>query len=212
MKSFLRDFLRSLGILPLWSLCRPDASLKRRGWYRSIRLHRPVDSSGVEIPWYTYPAISFLETRPFESVEVFEYGMGHSTVWWSRRVASIVCCDHDTAFEAEMRSKLPGNAKSLGAFEDQEGYVRSVSRLQRAFGLIVVDGEWRNECIREAIAHLTPEGVILLDNSEREEYDPGRRELEDAGFREIRFTGMGPINHYEWSTSIFYRTANCLGI
>jgi len=43
----------------------------------------------------TYPAIRFLERRLSNSLEVFEFGSGNSTLWWAERVSRIDSCEHD---------------------------------------------------------------------------------------------------------------------
>lgn len=68
--------------------------LRAVGWTRSAIGGRAVDADGEPYPWLTYPAVQFLEGRIRAEFRVFEYGSGSSTLWWSRRVASVVSCDH----------------------------------------------------------------------------------------------------------------------
>jgi len=212
MKSGLRECLRVTGLLPLWSLFRRDSALRDLGWFRSVATSMPVDKDGRPLPWYTYPAISFLEGLDLSGLSVFEYGMGNSTLWWAGKVSTVIACDHDPRFESRIRAVLPGNARSMGAFQDRQSYVTAFDRCTGNMEVVVVDGNWRNECIEHVLGKLPENGVVLLDNSERAEYEDGRGILLASGFRELCFRGMGPINHYEWSTSVFYRSTNCLGI
>jgi hypothetical protein len=60
---------------------------------RSAAQRRPVNPDGEPVPWYTYPAIEYLRQLDFSNAAVFEYGSGHSTLFWSiaaRRVVSVV--------------------------------------------------------------------------------------------------------------------------
>ena len=61
------------------------------GWIRSATARRPVDVDGQPIPWMTYGLIRFLDKRLPASIDVFEYGAGNSTLWWSQRARSVVC-------------------------------------------------------------------------------------------------------------------------
>jgi len=183
-----------------------------RGWFRSVRTGLPEDPDGKPLPWYTFPSISYLSGIDMSRLSVFEFGMGNSTLWWAERVLSVCSCDHDAGFERMIRNRLPSNARSLGAFVDKEAYLGAIGSTNESFDIVVVDGRWRNESIRRALGCLRAQGVILLDNSDRAEYEEGRKLLASEGFRELPFLGMGPINHYEWKTSIFYRCSNCLGI
>jgi len=70
----------------LRSLLRKSSYLKSIGWFESYRRRLPVSRAGEAIPWYTYGATAFLEGRIRPSMLVFEYGSGHSTLWWSHRV------------------------------------------------------------------------------------------------------------------------------
>jgi len=75
-----------------------------------------------------------------------------------------------------------------------------------------VDGRQRVNCARFAVDFLTNDGVLILDNSERENYQEIKTLLKDKGFRWIDFYGMAPIVSHETCTTIFYRDTNCLGI
>jgi hypothetical protein len=55
-------------------------------------------------------------------------------------------------------------------------------------------------------------GVIVLDDSEREFYLEGINFLKGKGYKELSFSGISPGLFYRKSTSVFYRSENCLGI
>jgi hypothetical protein len=74
------------------------------------------------------------------------------------------------------------------------------------FDVIVVDGMARSACARLASDRLKPGGFIVFDNSDREEYADAYRFLIDAGFARMDYWGPGPINAYEWCTSIFTKS------
>lgn len=50
-----------------------------------------------------------------------------------------------------------------------------------------------------------PGAFILFDNSECQEYTPAFDLLRQAGFHRTDFWGTGPVNPYEWCTSVFFR-------
>jgi len=39
------------------------------------------------------------------------------------------------------------------------------------FVVIIIDGLFRNECIRASVKHLSKDGIIILDDSERDDYE-----------------------------------------
>jgi precorrin-6B methylase 2 len=187
--------------------------LRSSGWAASARANAPVDGDEHPIPWYTYPALAFLEPRLRNDMEVFEYGAGHSTLWWAARVGHVCSVESDAKWIGRLRSRLPINTE-LRHEALNNGYAHSALHRGRRFDLIVIDGYERNDCARAATSALKDDGVIIWDNAEREqEYADGFAHLGGLGFRRLDFDGMGPLNGYGWRTSFFYRPgANCLGL
>lgn len=74
------------------------------------------------------------------------------------------------------------------------------------FDIIVVDGMARVLTAWLASRQLADDGMIVFDNSDRAEYSDAYRYLEQAGFARIDFSGLGPLNTYEWCTSIFVKS------
>ena len=66
--------------------------------------------------------------------------------------------------------------------------------------------------MRMAQGHLTPRGVIVLDNSDRPRYRPGMEHLMAAGFRFVPFVGISPGALKQTATGVFYRDGNCLDL
>lgn len=140
-------------------------------------------------------------------MQVFEYGSGNSTLWYARHVAHVTACEHDHDWATMVRQKLSQNTllieNDLG-----DAYVDEIAKHDRKFDVIVIDGRMRNLCAERCMPFLTANGVIIWDNSDRPEYQAGLKMLMELGFRCVDFTGMGPINVYGWTTSIFYRDNN----
>jgi hypothetical protein len=187
--------------------------LRRVGWTRSAIGGRAVDADGNAYPWLTYPAVRFLEGRIRAEFRVFEYGSGSSTLWWSQRVASVVSCDHHRPWYDLMKQKMPPNVVYVHrALEPDGDYCREINNHAPGFDLVVIDGRDRVNCARQSAGRLSDAGVIVWDNAERERYRDGLDFLAGRGFRRIDFEGLGPVNPKAWTTSIFYRATNCLGI
>ncbi len=183
------------------------------GWLRSWQLGRPVTREGEPLPWYTYGAMHFLERRLQPRMRVFEYGSGHSTLWYSSRVTTVVSVEHDRAWAREMAELAPANATVVLQTE-MTAYVNEIKRHDGPFDIVVIDGIWRPESAAAAVGHLASDGVMIWDNSNSEEFEEARRDIAAlCDFREIFFYGFGPTCVRAWSTSILYRPGtNCLGI
>ena len=78
--------------------------------------------------------------------------------------------------------------------------------------IVVVDGMARALSTWAAIRSFRRDGFIIFDNSDRDEYAAAYQLFDEAGYRRIDFTGLGPINPYGWSTSVFYQPAHFTGV
>ena len=96
--------------------------------------------------------------------------------------------------------------------DEQGAFGDSILESKEQYDLIIIDGADRINCARNAVKSLKPSGVIIWDNSDREEYRAGYEFLVLEGFKRIDFFGHGPIGYREWCTSVFYRQNNCFGI
>ncbi len=188
--------------------------LLKSGWLRSMEENRAVDADGNPIPWITYPALDFLADRVTSKMVVFEYGSGNSTFWWSSRVEKLVSCEHDKEWYAAFRSRIPENTTYLlrRAKGGSTDYVMEIVKYRDMFDILVIDGRDRVNCVRNGLASLHHDGVIVWDNCDREEYQEGFDFLEENGFKSLDFRGMGALATRRWCTSIFYRRDNCLNI
>jgi hypothetical protein len=189
---------------------RPNGFVRQSGWLQTYRARLPVTDAGP-VPWMTFPAIGFLESRLRADFRVFEYGAGYSTLWWARRVASVVTCEHDEQWVETMRYLIPPNVSMIHRpLEVGGAYAREAAH--HTVDIIVIDGRDRINCARFCLPGLSPGGVIVWDNTDRESYAEGYAFLDENGFRCLDFTGIGPVNITTWCTSVFYRRENCLGI
>src|SRR5437870_895308 len=68
------------------------------GYLRSVAADTPLDADSEPRPWYTYPAIEYLKQIDFRRKAIFEYGCGHSTLFWATRAARVVSIEHNPAW------------------------------------------------------------------------------------------------------------------
>lgn len=229
----------------------PLATLARQfcgpsGWSRSMAENRPVTADGQPLPWFTFGAIEFLQRLVRPEDRVFEYGAGHSTLWWQQRARCLTSVEHDAEWVEQIRPSLRSNARivhverfsnypdthgviieeyrqrmrriSWPDYEQEkvvrrgladngfEGYAAVIMDHADPFDIIVVDGMARRLCCAFAIRKLAPDGVIILDNSNRRDYDAAFDILEEAGFRQIPFWGLVPGANFMTCTSVFIQS------
>lgn len=170
------------------------------GHARSVRRGEPVDRDGNPIPWFTYPAIEYLEQLDFSDKTVFEFGAGNSTRFWCARAMRVVSVEHDPTWHHRVKGHLPTNGEIM-LVEAGADYAAALAQRATRFDVIVIDGVERRACCEVAIGRLQPGGLIILDNADWHhlcaEY------LRSQGLIEVDMTGFGPINGYTWTTSFF---------
>ena len=84
--------------------------------------------------------------------------------------------------------------------------------MDKKFDIVIVDGRDRVNCVKNAVNSIKVDGVIVLDDSERESYKAGIDFLLNKNFKKIDFWGISPGLFYKKNTSIFYKVNNCIGI
>src|SRR3954453_3114283 len=144
-----------------------------------VHSRTPLD---LEIPWFSYAAIDFLEGFLTSNMTVCEYGSGGSTLFFAQRVRSVYSIeDNPKWFElvsarlkeksiANVKMKLcPFDFKNPTGFENSD-YLHAMP--DQRFDVVVVDGseEWtqvRPICFRKAEARVNSGGIIVVDDSWR---------------------------------------------
>ncbi len=190
-----------------------DGILLKNGWMSSKQTNSIIDGKGNPIPWYTYSAISFLNEYDLSAEEVFEWGSGYSTFYYTDRVKSIRTVENNEKWYRKVKDKVAERKHVTCLFRNsEEEYVRAICENSENYSIIVVDGEYREMCGKEAVDHLKSEGVIILDDSERQEYSELKDYLLKKNFKSLNFWGIAAGISYLKCTSIYYRPNNIFNI
>ncbi|MBQ9926406.1 MAG: hypothetical protein IJO65_00385 [Lachnospiraceae bacterium] len=196
----LNSDLRKRGVLSSWVLPYWDNFFE--------------DDEGKNNPWWTVAAVDFLTPRLTKEMKVFEWGCGNSSLYFAQYVSEVTSVENDFEWYEKMRDICPSNVKlSLHENVENRDYCDAILSCKQKFDIILVDGEDRNNCTRNAVEMLNAEGVIIIDNANCDYTEGGRKYLNEKGFRCLEFDGVlygcsGTKN----ITAIFYRDGNCLNI
>jgi len=183
------------------------------GWTNSIITGNVVDASNNPVPWVTYPFIQFIGERLNNTIDVFEFGSGNSTLYYANKVATVTSVEHDKFWYDKIKSSMPSNvALFYSELTDGGDYCYYALKTKKLYDIIIVDGMERVDCCINNITALKPSGVIIIDDTERHEYDKATAFLREKGFKRIDFWGTAPTVYYLRCTTIFYKNNNCLGI
>ncbi len=179
-----------------------DSLLISYGHALSRKLKASVDEKGNPLPWYTYPAIEYLESMDWSRRTIFEYGAGNSSLFWASRAARVTSVEHNEEwFNLLQKSKRDNHEMKFIA--NTSDYARSIANWNEKFDVVVIDGEARLECAKIAPNHLADDGIIILDNSD---WFPNITcHFRSLGLLQVDFTGFGPSNQYTWTTSVFFQ-------
>jgi len=177
---------------------------EKYGFARAAREERPVDADGRPIPLYIYPTLHYLDGLDWSESDIFEFGAGHSTLWWAERARSVTSAETDDGWARHLRDKLPENTTVVQVAE--RDLVRSLRDQGKSFDVIIVDcAANRYLAAAAALECLSPSGVILLDNSEW--YPNTADMLRRSDLLEIDFAGFKPTQSSTAVTSLFLRAA-----
>jgi hypothetical protein len=195
-------------------------------WLGSLKAGR--DPLVDRKPWMTYRSIQFLEQYLQPGMSVFEYGSGGSTAFFLDHGCQLITVEHDDSWAAAVQDRVGDHAQWTTHFVRPDGvdengspadpytyvsgnghlvfkeYVETIDAYD-AFDLVSVDGRARPAALRHSISKVRPGGVLLLDNSEREEYARGAALVDAQGWRRKDLPGPGPYNDYFWRTTVWIR-------
>ncbi len=162
---------------------------------------KPINNKLEAIPWFTYPSIEYLNAMDLSQKSVFEYGSGNSTIYWTKRAKYVTSVESNKNWYDYIKGLLKRTRYILET--NKQNYINSIKKTGKKFDLIIVDGDYRDECVKVAINYLKNGGFIILDNSDW--FQKSSKFLTNNNLIEINFNGFAPSNHYT-STTSFYLT------
>jgi precorrin-6B methylase 2 len=169
----------------------------------------------LEVPWFSYAAIDFLDEFLRPNMTVCEYGSGGSTIFFSSRTKSVFSIEDNQKWYELVSNRLrqkgisnvtltlcPFDFKNPTGFE-QSAYLHAMP--DEKFDVIVVDGseEWtqvRPVCFAKAEKQIKAGGIIVVDDSWRYQ---NLRDHHHARDMKI-FQSVGPCRPGVTSTDIFF--------
>lgn len=184
--------------------------LESSGWLNSLKVGKPIDGLLRPIPWYSYPAIEFIEDKLKGDFRIFEYGSGQSTLWYAERLKEVVSVEHNSDYFKTLLENIPKNVNLLLRENPQE-YAREILNYDDCFfDIIVIDGIERVECSKKCDRKLKEDGFIVFDNSDREANNSALQYLQSQGFKRLDFYGLVAVEKYKTCTSIFFKSDDFL--
>lgn len=229
----LRALRRSrAGALLLARLERQAGSPAARYLRSLFAVHDLEAMAALDLPMLAFPAIRpikrFLAAREGRA-RAFEYGPGASSFWLARRCAAVRFVEHDGEWWQRLHPLLAawpnlqgrlvppvpvagapraGSGRAGWRGLDFTDYVAAIAE-DGPFDLVLVDGRARAACLAAALAHLRPDGLIVLDDSGRRRYRPA---IAASGLALSEHRGLAPSSPYPSRTALLARPSVLAGL
>ncbi len=191
-------------------LFQEKSFLYDQSYLRTIFTNKPTNRQKEPLPWLTYSAITFLDERLKSDLSLFEFGSGFSTLYFEKRIASVMSLEYDKKWFDLVRNKVDEQkTEVIYCASDHDGdYCRMAKNSGRRFDIVLVDGRDRVNCCRHSIDCLSDHGVLIFDDAERDKYSEVYEVMKERGFRHLKFSGLRPASCYFDTSTIFYRTGS----
>lgn len=154
-----------------------------------------LDEYGMRLPWYTRPCLEWLVTLDLRGKHVFEYGCGGSTWWYRSRGAKVKGVDSCEKW-ADMAS--------VGFTDDKTAYIEAISDLYPP-DIVIVDGEYRDECAAEALNFINTGGYLIIDNYLQPSVEPNTWDKFHAAIDNVigyKLSLYKEPEHNDWQTLV----------
>lgn len=176
--------------MPLFSL-GPDSLLGRRllvyGRNPGKVFHRlrywVWERLHPDEPWLTPGAVEFLKGALRPDMTGIEFGSGRSTRWYASHLRHLLSVEHHQGWYENVKVELeqsgvrnvdyrhialshPERAPTVPEYDPLPPYIGVIREFPDAsLGLVVVDGHYRQACVREALPKLRSGGLLLVDDT-----------------------------------------------
>jgi predicted O-methyltransferase YrrM len=160
--------------LRLW-LTHPWALLLRLRYYVWEKMH-------PDYPWMCPGTVEFCAARLTKSMRVLEFGSGRSTTWFAQRVEHLTSVENRADWHGVISERLrtlqatnvdyrliplehPEAEAEHAECEPMVAYVRVADEFaDGSLDLVIVDGHYRNHCIRRVASKIKAGGYLLVDD------------------------------------------------
>lgn len=206
--------------------------LSDSGWLETKHLNAPK-RQGEYIPWITYPALHVLERLDLGPLKVLEFGAGASSPFFMKRCQQLTSYEFDGEYFSSIErafssphilrgvnqfsrdltngapEMVPSDALEVDLAHDPRLAIVDFDHFRRlalqdidGADLVLIDGGPRNY-IAQVVGESNARPAVILDNADWDHCGLAIQCLLKAGYTEIPFRGLGPLNPYQWTTSLF---------
>lgn len=185
----------------------------KASWKNSLLNGMSLDDNFSPIPWFCYPAINFLEKTIKENQIIFEFGCGMSTLYFIKKNLKVFSLETSEIWYNIIKSKIvepsfKKNEAKIFLVENpfnSNNYEEFIKNLDLKFDIILIDSIKRFKCAINSIDRINKDGIIILDDSERKNYNKIFNFFNEKEFKNKTFSGIAPGQLKIKNTTFFYR-------
>lgn len=170
----------------------------------------------ASLPWMPYSTILKLHSVISKDFNILETGCGGSSLFFLQRCKTLTSLEHDKKWILELENKIScpnyKNRWSLVLRDltteaiNQSPYLDYIkNQKEEAFDLISIDGRLRSESLTIASSKVKRGGFILLDNSDRHQYQKGVAFLNELGWNRKDYEGICYGLEFDSKSTIWQR-------
>lgn len=137
-----------------------------------------IDAScNLILPWYTKTCLDTILKMDYKNWEVFEWGGGCSTVWYSVNCKSVDTLENDSSWASEISIYLESKQQNNYTMEviecplsansphpNKQKYLDYISTFNKKWDCIIVDGSFRADALQVSEKFVKQGGIIIFDN------------------------------------------------
>lgn len=129
------------------------------------------------LPWYTKTCLDILLKMNYKEWDVFEWGGGCSTVWYSFNCKSVDTLENDHSWAREITEYLDTHQKknyTMKVIEcplsanmphpNKDVYLNYIDTFNKKWDCIIVDGSFRSDALQISEKYVKDGGIIIFDN------------------------------------------------
>ena len=194
-----------------WKIIKSQYEKNKIGWKKSFLENFSQNENGDNLPWMTYPFIDFITTQLNSDQQIFEFGSGSSTLFFAKRVKKIIAVESNKKWFEAMKIKIAAlGIKNIelvlieNAITNSQ-YENYTKQFSTKFDFIIIDSLKRFECAKNSFTSLKDNGRLILDDSERKNYQKIFSFLLEKEFSFLNFAGIAPAQFRLKNTTIFQK-------
>lgn len=181
--------------------------LRRSGWLTTLALDLPLYGDEL-VPVFTYPMLDLLHDRVKPNHRVLIIRADEGSIWWSKRVEQVRIAKSDIHKIENLKSIWPSGGASL-EYIDLDS-LESVALLK--FDIIVIGNGISKSEESRIIDLIDDHGILILGDDNHRGFRDLKDKLESTGCRKLVLRGPAPTRIGNESSSLYYKSSNCIGL